>query len=380
MRKKSFAAGLVVLSCLVACGGESGGGGGGGGGGPGGGAGGGLPGGSGGGGAASGSFPAELVGIWQNTLASGGTVTNTLTGVEFSMTQGYSAQLKVRANGEFYFAHFSAGVASNCASVSFFDQMVGLAEFRDNQLTLRPRERRLDVSNCANSGSFAQALDPVTFDAALSEYETSLDTTLQMELSGGPYPLSFKLLNRAPPATPPASSQPAGFQVGDVIAYQDVIKRWGRYEVDFYDPQTGTYRFPDCCGENRFLRFSPSGYELGFAFINANLEGVCKRDLIYFERGESRFIVTEQRGTDTSQGDLRLQASEARLIVRIRECGDEDGVTEYPVPPQVGYYRFSYTTPAGGESLMLGCQYPRGHSARFAVCYDANPWVTVTPK
>lgn len=101
----------------------------------------------GGGNPPTGSFPAELAGIWQDTLASGGTYVNPITGVEFSMTGGYSAQLKVMANGEFYFAHYSQGVSPSCSLVSFFDRTTGLAEFGNNRLILHPRERRLDVQN-----------------------------------------------------------------------------------------------------------------------------------------------------------------------------------------------------------------------------------------
>lgn len=323
----------------------------------------------------AGSFPAELTGIWQNTLASGGSYVNPITGVEFSMTGGYSAQLKVRANGEFYFAHYSQGVSPSCSLVSFFDQMTGLAEFSNNRLTLHPRERRLDVRNCSNSGSFNQPLNPVTFEAVVSEYETLLDTTLQMELTGGPYPLKFKLLNRTPPSDPAQPPQPQDFLLGQDPPYQDTIGLWGRYDTNFYNPQTGEYRFPDCCGENRFLRFSSAGYEMGFAFIRVNIEGVCKKDLIYYEKGNALFKVTNQRGSDTYQGDVRLEATQARLIVRIRECGPEDGVQIYTLKPLTSYHRWSYTLPVGGEDFMLGCHYP-GHLWSFAVCYEARPWIS----
>jgi len=324
---------------------------------------------------ATGNFPVELTGVWQNTQASGGEFTNILTGITFTMTQGYSAQFKVKPNGEFYFALYSQGVSPNCSLVSFFDQMVGLAEWGNNRLVLRPRERKLDVRNCANSGSFNQPLTPVTFEAVLSEYETFLDTTLQMELTGGPYPLKFKLLNRTPPADPAQPPQPQGFQLGTETPYQEIIGLWGRYQTNFYNPQTGAYQFPECCGENRFLRFAPGGYEMGMAFINASLEGVCKKDLIYYEQGNALFKITNNRGSDTVQGDVRLEATQAKLIVRIRECRAEDGVWEYTLKPLTGYYRWSYTFPSGGEDFMLGCQYP-GHAWRFPICYDANPWIT----
>lgn len=322
-----------------------------------------------------GRFPAELAGIWQNTLASSGDFVNPITGTPFSMTEGYSAQFKVKPSGEFYFAHYSAGVAPNCSFVSFFDQMTGVAQWANDRLTLRPRERRLDVKNCANSGSFAQPLDPLVFQARVTESPTALDPTLQMELIGGPYPLNFKLLDRTPPPAPTQAAQPEGFQLGADPPYQEILGLWGRYETDFYDPQTGAYRFPDCCGEHRFLRFAPDGYELGLAFGDAQVEGVCKKDLIYFERGQALFRVTDQRGPDTFQGDVRLAATEARMVVRVRNCGADDGVRIHAMTPLTAYYRFSHTLPAGGESFMLGCPY-RNSDWTFAVCYDANPWYT----
>jgi hypothetical protein len=390
---------VVVLSFLVACdfgpgpsvptgGGSAGGlspgggpggfGGSGGSGGSGAGTAGGSVGGGSAGGGETGSFPVELSGVWQNTLASGGTFVNVATGVEFSMTQGYSAQFKVQPNGEFYFAHYSSGVSSTCSFVSFFDQMTGLAEFSNGRLTLRPRERRVDATACANSGSFPQPLAPVTFDAVVSDYPTSLDTTLQMQLSNGPYPLALKLLNRPPPSNLQAPAQPPQFQVGPYPGYMEFLGTWGRYESDFYNPQTGATLFRDCCGDGRFLRIQADGYEAGFTFARANLEGVCKRDLIYFERGTANFLITDNRGSDTVQGDVRFTPTEATLFERIRECGRENGMRQYPVTPLPRYHRWSYTSASSGgsDSFMIGCQYPQGFWG-FAFCYDANPWITL---
>lgn len=336
--------------------------------------------GTGGGGGGTGSFPAALSGVWQNTLASAGTFTNTLTGIQFSMTQGYSAQFKVQPNGEFYFAHYSSGVSSTCSFVSFFDQMTGLAEFSNGRLTLRPRERRLDVSNCGgpNSGSSQRPLTPVTFDAVVSDYPTSLDTTLQMELSNGPYPLALKLLNRPPPTNVQAPAQPPQFQLGPWPYYPELLGNWAVYESDFYNPQTGATLFRDCCGDGRFLRILADGYEAGFTFARANIEGVCKRDIIYFERGTANFLKTDERGSDTSQGDVRFTPTEARLFVRIRECGREDGTTSYTVTPQPRYHRWSYTPAITGspEEFLIGCQYPQGYWG-FAFCYNASPWISL---
>jgi hypothetical protein len=168
----------------------------------------------GGGNPPTGRFPAELSGIWQDTLASGGEFTNLYTGITFNMTQGYSAQLKVKPNGEYYFAHYSQGVSSNCALVSFFDQMIGQAELSGSRLILRPRQRQLDVQNCTSPATLNLPLDPVIFDVALSNYETFLDTTVQMVLSGGPYPLKFKLLNPSPPAEPCPPPPPPNITFG----------------------------------------------------------------------------------------------------------------------------------------------------------------------
>lgn len=326
----------------------------------------------------TGSFPAELSGVWQDTRSSSGEFTNVYTGITFTMTQGYSAQFKVKPNGEFYFAHYSQGVSSTCPLVSFFDQMVGLAEWSGDRLTLRPRERRLDVQNCANSGSLSLALDAVTFEASLTDYPTFIDTSLQMELSGGPYPLKFKLLNRTPPKDPTQPLQPEGFQLGSDTPYQEILGRWGRREVDFYDPQTGAYQFPQKFGDHQFIRFLPEGYEMGFGFNGGNQAGACKRNLIYFERGKALFAITSWRSADTAQGDLRLEPTEARLITRVRECDSDNEVKEYTLKPLTSYHRWSYTDPSAGEDFMMGCHYP-GHAWSFAVCYSTSygtsPWI-----
>ncbi|WP_337869429.1 hypothetical protein [Meiothermus sp.] len=329
----------------------------------------------GGGSPPTGSFPAELSGIWQDTLASGGEFTNLYTGITFNMTQGYSAQLKVRPNGEYYFAHYSQGVSSNCALVSFFDQMEGQAELSGSRLILRPRQRRLDWQNCTSPATLNLPLDPVIFDVALSKYETFLDTTVQMVLSGGPYPLKFKLLNPSPPADPAQPPQPQDFQLGTDGPYDEMLGVWGYRDTQFYNPQTGAYQFPGDTGHHRFIRWLPGGYELALAYVRVNFEGVCKKDLIYFEKGNALFKITNQRDEYTYQGDVRLEATQARLIVRIRECGSEDGVQEYTLKPLTSYHRWSYTLPAGGEDFMLGCHYP-GHAWSPYICYTSGqgPW------
>ena len=105
---------------------------------------------------------------------------------------------------------------------------------------------------------------------------------------------------------------------------------------------------------------------------------MCKRDIIYFERGTANFLQTDTRGSDTYQGDVRFTPTEARLLVRIRACGREDGTTSYTVTLQPRYHRWSYTPAIAGspEEFMIGCQYPQGHWG-FAFCYNANPWISL---
>lgn len=68
-----------------------------------------------------GAVPEELVGIWQETRASGGDYTNNY-GEDFSATSGFSVQLRISEDGSYRWSHYAAGVAPNCAHVSYFDR------------------------------------------------------------------------------------------------------------------------------------------------------------------------------------------------------------------------------------------------------------------
>lgn len=166
------------------------------------------------------------------------------------------------SNGQFTFDHYSQGVASNCRQVSYLDRMSGTLEIRNNRLTLRPTERRLVVNNCTRSGSFTLPNSPVVFNAALSWYETLIkEPTLQMELSGGPYPLKLKLLQRDLSAKPDQPPQPEAFQLGQDPPYQEFLGTWAPSQgsdLNFYNPRSGAFYLPKYnASERRWLRFVP---------------------------------------------------------------------------------------------------------------------------
>lgn len=324
--------------------------------------------------AQAGSVRAVLVGIWQQTVASAGDFTNTFTGETFTLSQGYSAQLKIRANGQFTFDHYSQGVSSNCRQVSYLDRMSGILEIQNNRLTLRPTERRLVVNNCTRSGTFALPNNPVVFNAALSWYETLIkEPTLQLELTGGPYSLKLRQLQRDLSSKPQQPPQPEGFQLGDDPPYQEFLGTWAPSagsDLGFYNAQTGAFYLPKYnASEHRWLRFVPGGYEFATVFENASLEGACKKDLIYYERGRALFKVLEVKN-DTYEGDVRFQAEDARVLVQIRNCDGDNGVRRYTLQPLTSYYKFQYTASVG---LTLGCVWP-WHEWQFAACTNQVGW------
>ncbi len=323
-----------------------------------------------------GNVPAGLVGIWQDTLASSGVFINPVTGEQFTMTSGYSAQLKIAVSGQFTFTHYSSGVATNCSFVGYRDQMVGVAEFQNNRLTLKPRERRLDVTNCTNSGSRTLPLDPVSFVTTLSDYETLIgEITSQLQLSDGPYPLNFKLLNREPPNDPAQPSAPTAFQLGNQTPYNELIGLWvpgSPTDTNFYNPQTGDFYIPELNGgDHRWIRFVAGGYEMAIAIRNASTVGVCEKDLIYYEKGSATFNLLENIGGNGNRfiGDLRLEADDARLIVNIRNCATDDGVKRYNLKPLTGYYQWGFSPP---NTFDLGCQHRPWHAWQFASCPNSN--------
>jgi hypothetical protein len=311
---------------------------------------------------ASGDVPEELVGIWQETRASGGDYKNSW-GDNFKITSGFSVQLRIRATGEYYFAHFASGVR-DCGPVSYLDHSTGSAVLEGNTLILRPTQRLLEVQDCSKTREQELANDPIPLTIGLEESRSLYGglRTYVMNVEGGPQPFQLTLLHRPPLAAPPQPEQPAEFVLGDAGPFEELQGLWvpaTGSDSNFFDPATGKFYLPELNGSpHQWLRFDGSGYETAVALQNIEAEGVCKSDVIYYEQGEGRFDVQEDIGGQGVHfvGHARLQATAARLIVNIRECGPDDAVLTYDVPPQLSYYRFIYFSPeAPPESLTMGC-------------------------
>jgi len=319
-----------------------------------------------GGGGVTGAVPAELVGVWQETRASGGTYESAY-GSTFEVTSGFSVQLKISSNGAYYFAHFAEGASIDCQTVSYFDQSVGTVVLDGNVLTFHPSERRLDITDCADSGSQDLPNDPFSFDVSLEEsnhYYGGL-RTYKMHMEGGAQPLDVTLLVRPPVAEPTEPAQPDGFALGTVGPFQELQGLWvpsPGTDTGFFDPSTGEAYLPELNGSpHQWLRFEGDAYETAVALQTINAEGVCKADVIYYEQGKGLFQVTEDVGGQGTHfvGDVRLEATAARLIVNVRECDEDDFVYQYDVEPLLSYYRFIYfTTAQPPESFALICDFP----------------------
>lgn len=309
-----------------------------------------------------GDVPEELVGIWQETRASGGDYVNGW-GDDFKVTSGFNVQLRIRATGEYYFAHFASGVR-DCGPVSYLDHSTGSAVVEGNTLILRPTQRSLEVQDCSKSGVQALANDPIPLTIALKESRSLYGglRTYVMDVEGGAQPFQLRLLHRPPLAEPPQPEQPADFVLGEAGPFEELQGLWvpsTGTDSNFFDPETGKYYLPELNGSpHQWLRFRGSAYETAVALQNIESEGVCKSDVIYYEQGQGRFDVQEDVGGQGVHfvGHVRLQATAARLIVTIRECGPDDAVLTYDLPPQLSYYRWIYFSPsAPPESVTMDC-------------------------
>lgn len=333
--------------------------------------------------AAPSAVPAELVGIWQQTRASAGDYRNTYTGATFAATSGFSVQLKIRSDGSYALAHYSAGVSNTCAFVSYLEQSVGSVRVQGDQLILQPTERRLEVSDCSNSGTQQLDTDPIVYAMALREtFDYNGLRGYELTLSGGPYPLQLEALHREPLMPGYQSPQPADFVLGSDPPYQELIGLWTPHagsDTGFYNPQTGDFYLPAFDGTApEYVRFTPGGYELARAWRNYNPQGVCKKDYLYYERGTPTFAITENvdgQGTHVI-GHVRFQASEARLIVNIRDCDEDDGVRRYTLVPLTSYYRWIYLAESRGfgipEGLTLHCAWGLSEW-QFMLCDGSYP-------
>jgi hypothetical protein len=323
----------------------------------------------------TGNVPANLVGVWQFLIASAGDYTDTTTGTTFTMTGGYAVQLKINAAGQFTWEHFSKGVSPSCRDVSYLDQAAGVAVFANNQLTLTPSQRRLTITNCAQSGVRTLDNTPLRFSATLSDTPNQVgEPSYTLALVGDALTVKLEILQRTPPSNPDQPVQPPNFQLGTDGVDPALIGLWTPApdsSIDFYNPQTGAFTIPAYnATDPRWLRFTADGYEMAKVWSDLPVipSGRCTKDLIYYEKGTALFKTTETSSDGTTfDGDVRFQATDARLIVNIRGCDSDNGVTRYTLKPLVSYFQWDYRNDS--QTFTIGCQYTPLSAWQFAACF-----------
>lgn len=315
-----------------------------------------------------GDVPAELVGVWQQTRASSSDYEDAF-GETFSEVSGFSVQLKITADGRYYLAHYTSGVLGDCRSVTQFDESVGTATLQGNVLTLQPASRRIDLSDCDSESSDDTNLGSIVLTVRLSEGREAYGgmRTFVMAAEGYGFPLSLTSLFREPAYVPEQPPQPEEFVLGVNGPFADLQGLWlvsaVGTDTNFYNPATDEFYFPELNGSShQWLRFEGGGYEAAVALQNVNSEGVCKLDLIYYERGTAAFEVLEDVEVLGSHfiGHVALDASDSRLIVNVRECGADDGAFRYDLEPLTSYFRWIYFSPdRPPESFTLSCDFAK---------------------
>lgn len=312
------------------------------------------------------AMPPELVGVWQETRASSGDYKSS-NGTTFSLTSGFSVQLKLSGNGAYYLANFGSGVTQNCATVTQFEQSVGVAELDGNALLFHPTEHALDVTDCSGTARIDLGQAPFALQIALEEAQHYYGgiRTFRMQATGGPHPYDLMLLHRPPLSSPQILPQPADFVLGTDGPYQEFQGLWvaaAGTDSTFFNPTTGEYHFPELNGNpHAWIHLGADGYEAAIALQNVNSDGPCKSDVIYYEQGETRLAVLENVNGANNHfvGHARFTSSAGRMIVRIRECKENDGVAVYDIPPAPRYYRFIYFSPdAPPERIIFPCDFP----------------------
>jgi len=339
-----------------------------------------------------GTLPPELVGVWQQTRASGGDYRDLVSGNTFSMTSGYAAILKLRQDGSFLFQFYSSGVAPDCAFVSTLDTSVGTAQPLSGGLVLWPAERTIENQRCGapGSGSHAVALDPIPLAYRLTEgFDFNNHRSWALELEGGPVPLRLTLLHRPPSADPPRPAFPADFVLGSDPPYDVLQGAWsahGHSDLGFFDPASNGWYLPEYNGANHlWVRFTPGGYDLARAWRDYNFEGICSKDYVYYERGRAELSVVEDLGEGSYRGHARFVADDARLIVNVSDCGGDDGATLYTLTPQASYYAWifraasTWLTPIPA-TLSLQCPWELSEW-QFMVCDGSSIYgASLTPR
>jgi hypothetical protein len=319
----------------------------------------------------------DLVGIWQMTRASGGDYKNLSTGFSFSMTSGFSTLLKISTNGTYLMQFYSSGVASNCAFASNFENSAGTVTYQGNQLILQPAWHTLEVTDCDASTPDKVDLgnDPIIYTFKLAEeFDYNGLRGMKLELTGGVIPFDMELLHREPLMPGYQPKQPADFVLGSDPPYQEILGLWTPYpnsDINFYNPQTGEFYLPDYNGaEHSYLRFNNDGtYEMARFAGNYSYEGICEKDYIYYEKGVPSFSITEppQYQGGNVIGHAQFKATDARLIVNIRDCDEDTGVLRYNLVPQISYYKWNFR-PESNEYVYI----PEGLSMECA--WERSEW------
>jgi len=323
----------------------------------------------------------ELVGVWQQSVASAGDYQDEESGAIFTMTSGYNAVLKLRANGEYYFSLFAAGVAHNCASVSHWDQSVGAVTLSGSTLILTPYERELTVTDC--QGERTRNLTNAPLELAMT-LEEQLDfngmRVQRMDLTVDSVPLTLSALHQQPTDTPFAPERPVDFTADDNTTATGLIGLWTANladPADFFDPSTGAFVLP---GEGEFdyeqVRIEADVYELSRTWTEYDVTGICQKDYVYFERGTPSFsqVFDVYEDGEYRIGHARFEATEAAVVVQVRECGDDDGAYLYDLVPVTSYYQWDLWV-AGEDAtvdparLKLSCPWEWEQSQwQFMVC------------
>jgi hypothetical protein len=319
----------------------------------------------------------DLVGIWQMTRASGGDYKNMTTGYTFSMTSGFSTLLKIRPDGNYIMQFYSSGVSSSCSLASNFENSAGTVTHQGNQLILQPAWHTLEVNDCDPTTTDKQDMgtEAIVYTFKLEEeFDYNGLRGRKMELTGGTIPFDLELLHPEPLMPGYQPKQPADFVVGTDPAYKEIIGLWTPYpdsDVNFYNPQTGEFYIPEWNGaEHSYLRFNQDGsYEMARAWKDYSYEGICEKDYIYYERGTPTFAITEppQYQGANAIGHAQFKATDARLIVNIRECDEDTAVLRYNLVPQISYYKWNFR-PESNEYMFI----PEGFSLECA--WERSEW------
>jgi hypothetical protein len=201
---------------------------------------------------------------------------------------------------------------------------------------------------------------------------------MKLRLEGGNLPFDLELLHREPlkPSYQPA--QPTDFVLGTDPGYQEFLGLWTPHEksdIEFYNPESGEFIIPENDGtEDSYFRLGENSYELVRFWGNYNynnhldyFEDACKKDYLYYERGVASFSITEPQQLEGGvvTGHAAFKATDARLIVNLRNCDEDTGELRYNLEPLVSYYQWNYfpATPndviATPESFSLECAWEK---------------------